>query len=369
MTKRVSEVEACQIMETAGMQPLDPYPGRGKKWRCKCLHCGEVGYTNYNTVRRGGRGCKPCAIKTTAAKKRLSAIEVESILASAELRAVGQYTSTAKPLLCECLKCGNYVAPTLADVKRGARCQYCRRTKVDPKFAEQLAQKAGVRPLEEFRSASLTWKCLHIICGEIVYPHWTTLKSGGSGCMRCRAKNTSTVRRIKDSEAIDVMNKANFEPLEPYPDALSKWKSLCKNCLKVSYPRLSNIKNGTGCVYCSNKGLQISDPAFLYLMFNPEFQAHKVGVGGRNTKFDRITQHTKKGWMLFKVLEVKSGEVALEIEREILDFLFSECGLKPFLSSSQMPQGGHTETFDAAEIDLMTIWKEIIKIGEQKNAK
>lgn len=366
MTKKISEAEACQIMNTAGMQPMDPFPGRDQKWRCKCLHCGEVGYTNYNTVRRGGRGCKPCAIKTTTAKKRLSTTEVESILANAELRAVGEYTSTAKALLCECLKCGNYVAPTLADIKRGTTCQYCRRTKVDPKFAEQLAKKAGVRPLEDFKSASQTWKCLHIKCGEVVFPHWTTLKNGGSGCMKCRGKNTSLIRKIKESEAIRIMHRSNFEPLEPYPGALSQWKSLCKKCSQISYPRLSNIKNRTSCIYCSNKGLQFFEPAFLYLIFHPKLQAHKVGVGGRTTKSSRITQHIKEGWILFKLLDVKSGKDALEIERKILNFLFIECELSPFLSSSQMPQGGHTETVDASEIDLPTIWAKIEQLSRVK---
>lgn len=345
------------------MKPIEPYPGRLQKWLCKCMHCGEVSYTYYSTVQRGSRGCKPCGNKLTAAKKRLSRKVVDEILAKAELQAVEEYSSTVKALLCECLNCGNYVAPTLADVKRGAKCEYCRGRKVDPSYAQGLAQNAGLKPLEEFRRASLPWKCVHLACGEIVYPHWTTLKSGGSGCMKCRRKKTSLVRKINDHEAISMMNKAGFETLEPYSNSVANWKSRCKICSNVSYPRLNNVKNGSRCIFCTNKGLSLTEPAFVYLISHPQLQAYKVGIGGQGAKFDRIAAHAKRGWTLFRLLKVDSGKSALEIERKILDFLFLECKLNHFLSAEQMPQGGHTETFDASEVDLVVVWSKIIEFS------
>ena len=34
-----------------------------------------------------------------------------------------------------------------------------------------------------------------------------------------------------------------------------------------------------------------------------------------------------------------------------------------FLSSEEMPQGGHTETFSAEEIDSWTIWEEVTRVA------
>jgi hypothetical protein len=346
------------------MKPLEPFPGRTQKWKCECMNCGAVSHTYYTTVQRGGRGCKNCAYSSMVAKKRLSAEEVKAILERAELRAVEDYLSTAKALLCECLRCGNYVSPTLADVKRGHRCEYCRRRKVDPEHAKKLALKAGLKPLEEFKSPTSKWKCLHIKCGEIVYPHWTTLKRGGSGCMKCRGLNTSRVRRIPEKEATSIMKSQGFEPLEPYRSSTTKWRCQCLKCLREVEPTLSNVKNGVGCIYCRRSGLDLVAPAYLYLMSHPNLQAHKIGVGGRGTRSDRIQQHIKRGWVLYRSLDLKSGLIALQVEEQVLGYLFNQCKLNPFLSAEQMPQGGWTETFDVAEIGLSTIWRKILEISK-----
>jgi hypothetical protein len=44
-----------------------------------------------------------------------------------------------------------------------------------------------------------------------------------------------------------------------------------------------------------------------------------------------------------------------------------EVGLPSFLSPKQMPKGGHTETVNASDIELVTIWakvKELSKINK-----
>lgn len=364
MSRKISNDVAILRMREAGMQPLEPYPGRAKKWLCRCMSCGEVRGTYFDTICRGGKGCKPCANRQTGERRRLKQEVVDQLLLEAKLRAVEKYISTSKPLLCECLECGNYVSPTLADVKRGARCEYCSRTKVDPNIANNLARAAGLEPLEVFKSASMTWKCLHIKCGEVVYPHWSTLKKGGSGCMKCRGRNTSQVRKIPENEAISFMRSKGFEPLEPYVSAVTKWQSRCLKCNKIVEPRLNNVKNGSGCIYCTARGLNLSAPAFIYLMSHPELQAHKIGIGSLDARLNRISQHTKKGWVLFRTHNVESGLLALQLEQEILGFLFGECGLSPYLSAEQMPQGGHTETVDSSGIDLITLWSKVLEIIE-----
>jgi hypothetical protein len=54
-----------------------------------------------------------------------------------------------------------------------------------------------------------------------------------------------------------------------------------------------------------------------------------------------------------------TGEDAYEIEGKILEWLRLDLQLQKYLTPEQMPQGGHTETVDASEIDLPTIWAKV----------
>jgi hypothetical protein len=58
-----------------------------------------------------------------------------------------------------------------------------------------------------------------------------------------------------------------------------------------------------------------------------------------------------------------SNEEAYEIEQAVISWLRYDLGLPRFLSSEEMPQGGHTETFSAEEIDSWTIWEEVTRVA------
>ena len=72
------------------------------------------------------------------------------------------------------------------------------------------------------------------------------------------------------------------------------------------------------------------------------------------------------GWVLFKKVDFSTGNLAYEVEQEILTWLRVELGLGIYLIAEQMPQGGHTETVDASEIDLPTIWAKIEQLTRVK---
>ena len=59
--RKVDPSDAEQVMLDAGLHPLDPYPGAGRKWRCRCAHCGKTVSPLLNNIRRGV-GCKYCAL-------------------------------------------------------------------------------------------------------------------------------------------------------------------------------------------------------------------------------------------------------------------------------------------------------------------
>jgi hypothetical protein len=62
-------------------------------------------------------------------------------------------------------------------------------------------------------------------------------------------------------------------------------------------------------------------------------------------------------------MDFSTGITAYEIEQDILSWLRVELSLDIYLSDEQMPQGGYTETVDASEIDLPTIWAKIEELS------
>lgn len=50
---------------------------------------------------------------------------------------------------------------------------------------------------------------------------------------------------------------------------------------------------------CKN-GVDFTLPAYIYLITNNELQAHKIGIGGEYANQDRLLDHTKQGWTLYK---------------------------------------------------------------------
>jgi len=49
-----------------------------------------------------------------------------------------------------------------------------------------------------------------------------------------------------------------------------------------------------------------------------------------------------------------------------LKWLRDEKKLPAFLSEFELPQGGYTETIDASEIDLATIWAKVEELSKVK---
>jgi hypothetical protein len=94
----------------------------------------------------------------------------------------------------------------------------------------------------------------------------------------------------------------------------------------------------------------------VYLVFHEEHHSIKVGIG--NVDADRLDRHRKGGWVVLAVVYV-SGELAVKIERAILDWWRKDIGLPPHLSELEMPSRGWTETVDADGIDILATIERI----------
>jgi len=364
--KYVDPKRAEEKMIAAGVIPQEPYPGKDKPWKCICTRCNQLISPTYAGIRDGGNGCKRCALKATAIGRRFSDDEVRDAYLKVHLEPIEKYLTTGAPLRCKCLKCGNFPSPTFTAIRAGGGCRYCSEKLTSQEKARSLAKKAGLEPLEDFVSGQIPWKCKHLKCGESVSPLFSTILKGNSGCIKCNSKSAADRYRFSEEKAIAIMLNADMKPLEPYINALTGWRCKCLKCKNIITPKLNSVQNGSGCIHCSEFGFNLTKPAYFYLMFHSELNSFKVGIGGSTNKFDRILAHSNFGWQLFKRKDFSIGELAYELEQEILTWLRVELGLEKYLVAEQMPQGGHTETVDASEIDLPTIWAKVEELSKVK---
>ena len=125
---------------------------------------------------------------------------------------------------------------------------------------------------------------------------------------------------------------------------------------------------GSGCIFCNrdNGKFDGSTSGVFYLTTNSLLNAHKIGITSTDSKTDRLKIHENANWKTYKIMELEKSSEALRIESEILDWLRLELNLAPYLSREEMPQGGYSETVDASEIDLPTIWAKVEELSKVK---
>lgn len=166
-------------MRAAALEPLTPYPGGSRAWRCRCMSCNRIVSPSLSTIRTGtGTGCSYCARKT------VDPIDGEQVMRAANLDPQVPYPGADKPWLCICTTCGKIVSPMLNNIRKGQRCAYCSRRKLDPADAEQEMLSAGLQPLDPYPGAGRKWRCRCTRCGETVTPLLINIRKG-VGCKYC----------------------------------------------------------------------------------------------------------------------------------------------------------------------------------------
>lgn len=164
------------------------------------------------------------------------------------------------------------------------------------------------------------------------------------------------------------MKSLGVTPLVPYPGGKKPWKCRCMKCKNIVFPRWDDVGQGQGaCSNCADYGLNYSLPGYLYLITSTKLKSHKIGIANsyksRNYD-DRMYQHQKRGWTLYKKMTFEVLREAKFVEQEVLRWIRVDLEIPIHLGQREMPQGGWTETLDSREIDLPTIWKRLKKSRE-----
>lgn len=366
MGNRTNPELAAATMRTAGVEPLTPYPGAREKWLCRCLRCDSEVTPQYANVKAGHGGCRPCA---QAERRRVPAKVAFAAMNAVGLRPLEPYPGSHSPWLCECTTCGLTSEPWYKTVVgRGSACKHCaikRRGlagRVNEVHAISTMRQAGMEPLTPYPGAGEPWPCRCTVCGADGVPSYNNVRMGHAGCRPCQHKLTAGAsQRLTHAVAAEVMVKRGLEPLEPYRNRGTPWRCRCLRCESEVTPTYGNIQSGWGgCRVCSPGGFDATQDAILYLITHRALGAAKVGIA--NTRGRRLKEHQANGWEVCAVTYVP-GTTAEAIEASVLDSWRNGLGLPPFLSASEMPQGGWTETVDLDAIDLTQTIRQIERLA------
>ena len=176
---------AVQVMQDAGLEPLEPYQNNCAAWRCRCTKCGKTVSPSYSGVKNGKR-CKFCRGQVVTHDQALATMR------AAGLEPLEPYRSANAAWRCRCLRCGRDVSPSRTGILGGKRCRYCgvesaaSKRQVEPKAAAAVMRQAGLLPAEPYPGYNdLPWKCKCATCGRIVTPHYANVRLGQGGCRFC----------------------------------------------------------------------------------------------------------------------------------------------------------------------------------------
>jgi hypothetical protein len=100
-------------------------------------------------------------------------------------------------------------------------------------------------------------------------------------------------------------------------------------------------------------------------MINEKLNSLKIGIGGDLARENRIDDHTRQGWLLYKKLTLENAEDIYDVEQKTLKWLREDMCYPPHLSKEQMPQSGWTETVDADLISVPALWSKVEEIADE----
>ena len=347
-SRRLRDVDAEALMRSAGLEPLEPYPGSKAPWDCRCTTCGTAFSTTYIRV-KNYRACENCL-------QREVALRAETVMRNAGAEPLTEYPGTRTPWLCRCRKCGRQITPRHSSVRQGQRpCRYCSRKAIDSEDAVASMRNAGLVPLVDFPGVGRAWQCICVRCGQKVSPCLTSIRAG-QGCRYCAGQ-------VVDVEFADnLLRAAGAAPLVPYPGATKPWPCRCLQCGRTIRPRYNCVQQGQGpCRHCGKGGFDYDKPGSVYVLQHRIKGGGTIKVGVSNVGTNRLKLFASYGWELVFESPPIEGAWAYSIEQNTLRSVRNR-GLRPQLRGSDMDgMSGATETFSAQLVTAEEVKRMILQ--------
>jgi len=244
----VDPVYAADRARGVGLEPLEPYVDSKHKWHCRCLRCGAEVWPQYNTIITKKSGCRFCGSLEGGKKRRISESVANEVMLDAGYKTLEPYVNNRTKWRSIHIECGREVSPTYDQIKNGhGGCKRCAGLFVDPMDAVDVMRQAGYEPLEPYLNSGHKWKCKCLSCNLDVTPTYDEARIG-SRCKYCAKK------AITPEDAVNLMRKGGFEPMEAYPGSMEPWMCRHLQCGGIRFPRYASVQQGRrACKTCSSQ--------------------------------------------------------------------------------------------------------------------
>jgi len=230
---------------------------------------------------------------------------------------------------------------------------------LDEDVARAMMERADLQPLVPFPGVDHPWLCIHTPCGSETSPSYTNIKRGQGGCTPCGDRILADLFRMPEDEARKLMLAQGLEPLEPYVNTRTPWRSR-HTCGKVVSPTLGNVAQGFGiCRYC-NSTFPYDGPAIVYLA--ADSKALKIGIA--NPGGSRISVHQALGWRLKWQVNVPTGDAAYALEQSVLKWWRKTLNATPVYTPADMPQWGSTETVSWDAVTAAEVLEYVVDLAQ-----
>ena len=181
-----------------------------------------------------------------------------------------------------------------------------------------------------------------------------------TGCPVCFGRKTLTGYNDLETRYPDIAKQAiGWDPKVISPGTHKKFKWICNiGHIWEASPNHRTSK-GDGCPVCSKTGFNPNNEAYLYLIYNKNFDMLKIGI--TNSVKRRLGEHKKDGWELIESIGPKEGKYIKNLEFLIIKSLKSKGAI--FASDINKKFYGYTESWKLSSYNDSKI-DEIISIED-----
>jgi hypothetical protein len=194
---QLDDAAATLTMTNAGFEPLEPYPGSNRPWRCRCQRCGSVGTPQHSNVKQGWLSFRTCRGAASSLRQRGSEAAAIEAMRAVGLEPLEPYQGVMSPWRSQCHRCGEEVSPPLNNIRKGqGGCRWCAGVAVDQDEAAEVMRSAGLEPLISYPGRHSPWPSKCRKCGRTVSPRYGAVNSEASD----PSAVPSSLARLRSSE-------------------------------------------------------------------------------------------------------------------------------------------------------------------------
>ncbi|CAN1511416.1 Probable Zinc-ribbon domain containing protein [Microbacteriaceae bacterium] len=279
--KKLDSKHATEIMIKAGVLPLEDYPGSARKWKCKCLKCGQIVWPQHSSIKQnpGSGGCNPCAkIQTQVVLRKRNYENALVFLRENQLTLLGAYKSAKARARFRCDRCGTEFSASYTDFTSHSRTCTCKKLprkalqESNPELAQELHPTANGLLTPEYIGTGMRTNVWWICPNKHEYDATPANRVAGTSCRYCLGMDAyegesdlATLFPELCKELATKVELAKARKLRPGSNERLLWR--CSKNDRHIYPMtpVDRINAGSGCSYCAGKRVLTGDNDFLTL--------------------------------------------------------------------------------------------------------